>query len=259
MVDARYDDDSTPAVFSNAKNVTSRLYNSNLLEEKLKNEEITHLADNEDLKKKLEENLEASLSKQDSKSSEKRQGNKSDKDPFSLSKQELLGLLKSFPFNGNLQFRPKNTNVRSFFFFGNGASLSMFQLKDYFIGLTPEFTKETISSLYTQNAGKFGYIEFKTREIAEKIAGIVYGHQKKVLGSDKYKSPCLIVVSGAPMRICWAANSNMSACKYSNDELRKISAVVDKQLIKLSKADSDISQNLKSGPSVTVNSKVSKK
>ena len=258
-LDAAKDLNMSTDIVSDAKNATSRLYNSNLLEEKLKNEEITHLADNENLKKKLEENLEASLSKQDSKSSEKRQGNSSGKDPISLSKQELLDLIKSFPFNGNLQFRPKNTNVRSFFFFGNGASLSMFQIKDYFIGLTPEFTKEIISSLYTQNAGKFGYIEFKTRGIAEKIADIVYGHQKKVLGCEKYKSPCLVVVSGAPMRICWAANSNMSACKYSNDQLRKISAVVDKQLIKLSKADSDISQNLKAGLSVTVKSKVSKK
>lgn len=254
-IDAAKDLNMSTDIVSNAKNITSRLYNSNLLEEKLKNEEITHLADNEELKRKLEQNLEASLNKQDSK---QKQGHSYNKDPISLSKQELLDLLKSFPFNGNLQFRPKNAHIRSFFFFGNGSSLSMFQVKDYFIGLSPEFTKDTVSSLYTQNAGKFGYIEFKTRGIAEKVADIVHGRQKKVLGCDKYKNPCLVVISGSPVRLCWAANSNMSASEYSNDQLRKIASVVDKQLIKLSKADSEISRTSKAGPSLIAKSKVSK-
>lgn len=250
-LDAASDLNIADDVVSNAKNTTSRLYNSNLLEEKLKDAEINHLIDNKELKLKLEHNLQSSLSREKS-SEEKKRRQSGHKDPISISKQDMLKLLKSFPFNGNLQFRPKNTKIRSFFFFGNGVSLSMYQIKDYFVGLSPEFTKDSITSLYTQNAGKFGYIEFSTRETAEKIADIIYRHQKKVLKCDKYKSPCLVVISGSPIRVCWASNTNMSASDYNNDQLRKIASVVDKQLIKLSKDDSN------SSAAVDGKSKVSK-
>lgn len=239
---AKIDDPNPSDVVSNAKNITSRIYNSNLLEEKFKNEEINdHLIDNDDLKSKLQSNLKSVIqhSKQNQKSDTK------SRSTSLVSKQDLVKLLKAFPLNGNLQQTPKNSNIKSFFFFGNLSNLSNYQIKDYFLDISPSLTKDDISSLYIQTKGNFGYVEFKSRQIAQNIAKLIYNQQLNSLNCESYKSPCLVIISKVPIRFSWAMKSDMSATNYKNDELEKISSVVNKQLIKLAKFDSSLTSNEK--------------
>lgn len=217
-------DNPNQDIVTNAKNLTSRLYNSRQLKEKFSNDEIHHLADNDDLKSKLETNLQKLVDN----------NNKEKKDKIkpsngSISNKELLNLIKSLPFNGNLHFIPKNKMIKSFFFFGNNSSLSMFEIRDYFINLSSEFDKYSIDSLFTESTGKFGFVEFQSRSIAEKIA--------KLLSNSK-NSPSLIIINNNPIRLCWATSAKMTSSNFSNDELNKIALIVNKQLIKLSKTDS---------------------
>lgn len=220
-------------IVTNAKNVTSRLYNSNLLEEKFKNTEIEHSLEDSGAKEKLEKNLQNLINKE-SKIQGRKTTMKSTTAP--ISNQELVSLLKNFPFNGNLQFYPKNNKIKSFFFFGN-SHLAIYQIKDYFISLSSEFDKNIISSLYTETNAKFGFVEFSSRKIAEKISNLIYKNQLVISNCEKYKSPCLIAIDNIPIRICWSTKINMASTQYNNEELQKISSVVDKQLINLAKKD----------------------
>jgi pre-mRNA-splicing factor RBM22/SLT11 len=247
-------------VVTNAKNLTSRLYNSRQLKERFSNTEISHLIDNEDSKLKLENNLQSLINKNNNNNKLELNTKQKIKQNFnsnnsSISNKELLSLIKSLPFNGNLQYIPKNNLIKSLFFFGNPSNLSIYQIKDYFINLSSEFDKSSISSLFTENTGKFGFIEFTNRKITEKIASIIYNSQIKISSNDSYKYPCLIIIDKHPLRICWAIQSTMTSKDFSNDQLLKISTIVDKQLIKLSKYDTE--SNKKSNL-INSNSKISK-
>lgn len=245
-------------VVTDAKNITSRLYNSRRLEEQFSNNEVSHLKDNDELKSKLEQKLEklvhedgagAKRKTPDGKTFRSNEKNSNDRD---LTSKDLVSLVKSFPFNGNLQSPPKNQTIKSFFFFGNTDSLSMYQIKDYFVNLSPEFNKSSVSSLYTQTGGKYGYVEFGSRNVAEKAASLIYKDQVKY--ADPYRFPCLIIIDNCPIRVCWSITPSMTSTNFSNEQIYKISKIVDKQLIKLSKGDSASS----SGHHVVKTSKISK-
>lgn len=230
------DFNSTNDIVSNATNTTSRLYNSNLLEEKFKSEQINdHLIDNDHLKSTLQSNLQNTI-------------NIKDDNKLKNNKEYILSLIKSFPLNGNLLYTPKNIKIKSFFFFGNTSSLLTSQIKDYFNNLLSS-KNDIIISIVTK--ANFGYIEFKTRQIAENIASVIYKKQLKSKNIDKYILPCLIIISNIPIRVAWSIKSNISTINYDDNDLKRIASVIDKQLIKLAKQDSGKHKHL-------VGSKISK-
>lgn len=238
----------TNDIVSNAKNTTSRLYNSNLLEDKFKNEEINdHLIDNNELKSSLQINLQSFIDNNNNKTKSDIQSYSKDE----ISKSQLLKLLKNFPLNGNLLYTPKDKKIKSFFFFGNAPSLSIYQIKEYFINLSKD--KDIVNSIFTK--ANFGFVEFKDRQSAENLASLIYKNQLKSLSCNDYKKPCLIIILNIPIRLSWSINSNNSSTNYSNIELKKISSIIDKHLIKLAKNDSEL---LKNSKTIIKNSKISK-
>lgn len=244
-------------VITNAKNVTSKLYNSNQLEEKYQDQEIVHAFESDADKELLINNLQKYIDKKDMSKTDA-DNNVKNKSNNVITKNEFYDLIKVFPFNGNLIYKPKNSNIKSLFLFGTDTNLTISKISDYFINLSTDFDKSIISSVYTQSIGKFGFIEFSSRIIAEKIASLIY--QKHIAGlknfsSDKdvYKSPCLIVIDRKPIRVCWCVKLDMSAASFDNTQLNKISKVVDKQLLKLAKSD------VSNKPLVSSKSKISKK
>lgn len=246
----------TNDIVSNAKNTTSRLYNSNLLEDKFKNEEINdHLIDNNELKSELKTNLQSFVDNNNNDNNNDNDNKKNDDQSNSskneISKSELLKLLKLLPLNGNLLYTPKDKKIKSFFFFGNTPSLSIYQIKEYFINLFNN--KDIVTSIYTK--ANFGFIEFKDRQIAENLASLIYKNQLKSLNCKDYKKPCLIIISNIPIRLSWSINSNNSSTNYSNTELKKIINIIEKHLIKLAKNDSEL---LKDSKTIIKNAKISK-
>jgi hypothetical protein len=167
-----------------------------------------------------------------------------------LSKDAFVALVKKLPFNGNLSLPPKNSNVKSFFLYGIPSSLTVAEIKEFFTKLPHNGAQETIiAETYIQKMGKFGFIEFQSRQIAEKIAQMLTSSSKNLS-----KLPLLVVINNCPIRVCWATNNSHLHMKIHETALQKISTVVDKQMVKLSK------QELSSSKSTTkVNhSKVSK-
>lgn len=206
----------TNDVVSNAKNITSRLYNSRQLESKFKNDNngINHLIDNDNSMKLLESKLSTLV-----------ENSPNNKD--TSSKKTFIQNVKLLPFNSSLGHFPSNNNVRSFFLFGIPSSLSESQILDYFNNLI----SSTVSiSLYSKE-GKFAFIEFKSRQLAETTANKLLTSKDK-----KYKSPLLITIENNPIRVCWSSRNN-NEINFNEDELKKVSNIVNKQMIKLSKQD----------------------
>lgn len=229
-LDSLDDIKSSTDIVSNAKNTTSRLYNSRQLEKKFENEEVTHLIDNEETKAQMQEKLEK-LIQQKEKEMEKEM--EKDKIETHLSKDDFVALVKKLPFNGNLSLPPKNSNVKSFFLYGVPSSLTVAEIKEFFTKLPHNGAQENIiAETYIQKMGKFGFIEFQSRQTAEKIAQLLTSSSKNLS-----KLPILVVINNCPIRVCWATNNSHLQMRIHETALQKISAVVDKQMVKLSKRE----------------------
>lgn len=226
LADINNEISTTSDVVTNAKNVTSRVYNSNLLEDKFKNEEIKHLGASDDKLQELETKLEKVIES-----------------------QTFLGYVKKLPFNSTLKFKPKDSSIKSFFIFGLNKSISKSSISDYFVSVSG-IDKTSILSVDINTIGQFAFIEFKTRELADTICNDIIKKQKHSLNI-----PSLIIIDNSPLRLCWASsteNDNL-VTRFTEDESKKISTIVRKQMIKMSKIESNPKQ------SITKSGKISKK
>lgn len=201
----------TSDIVSNAKNVTSRIYNSNLLEERFKDQEITHLKDSEENLQKIETKLQAVIDS-----------------------QSFLNIVKKLPFNGALKYYPKDKNINSFFIYGLNNNITKSTISDYFTNLSGG-DKSNITSILINTTAGFAFIQFKSRALAESVASSIQKQQKY-----DTKLPALVIMERTPIRLCWVSspdNENL-AIKFSEEESKKLSNVIKRQMIKISKLES---------------------
>lgn len=213
---ARLDDTSTTTtsninnesdIVTNAKNITSRLYNSRQLNNKFQNEEIKHLIDNGKLKEDLQSNLEKIINVDDE-------------------KKKILTLLKGLPLNGNLKYTPSDKSIKTLFMFGIPKSLSVPEIKDYF---------SKFGDVIIHSRNSFAFVEFTSRANAEKAATSVYKQHLNVNNKNSYNSPCLLIINRNPIRVAWS--TSYPPRNYLETELIQIGKIINKQMIKLSKMD----------------------
>ncbi|GME81156.1 unnamed protein product [Ambrosiozyma monospora] len=137
-----------------------------------------------------------------------------------ITKAELLRLCKNLPFNGNLIKNPNNPQIKTFFLFGLTDGTPTYLIKQYFTDLLEERSdSKKVETVFVNEKGRFGFIQFGTRSVAEDVASRILKLQK----TPDYDRPCLILIDGkVPVRVCWSRSMNTSGSDFTNVELRKI-------------------------------------
>ncbi|QPG75495.1 hypothetical protein FOA43_002850 [Brettanomyces nanus] len=219
-------------VVHNAKNEISRIYNADQLDRKFSREEIKDNSEKaKDVLGKITKLVESGSGKGETtkKSKNKVRGADDEK----ITKEMLVKLLKTLPFNGNLSHLPKNERIKSFFLFGVGDETPNYLIEEFFKDLVKDSTdrseRRMVNAVFVNSKGRFGFIEFSSRSIAEMAASKLNESKSEKIDNK----PKLVVIDRTSVRVCWAGKVITSGSDYSNSELHRIAQVVRKQMIKL--------------------------
>lgn len=212
-------------VIQNAKTTVGRMYNANALEKKFSQEEVKEMTEDERLAliERLTTFIESVNEDKHTLPSKRR---------FKpLPKEQLVKLANNFPLNGNLSTKPSDEELKTFFLFGVNDNTFIYSIKDYFEALLPNKENEkVVDSICVSQVGGFGYIEFTTRSIAEKIADIICESNN----DENSKVPYLINVNSTNVRVCWFHGEELILpSSFTNVQLSNIGSVIDKHLKKL--------------------------
>ncbi|VEU22841.1 DEKNAAC103931 [Brettanomyces naardenensis] len=226
-------------IVHNAKNEVARIYNAEQLDRKFNREDDERgvKTDSGDRAKLLLGKIEKVVEggKKRKRRDETRNRHDETRKNVNITKGDLLKLCKNLPFNGSLNHIPKNEQIKTFFLFGVNDETTDYSIKEYFGDLLGD--RKVIESVFVNTRGKFGFVEFINREIAEMAA-----KKMKKDGDDK---ATLFVLNRVPIRVCWAGKTVTSGSDYSNIELDKIGQLVRKQMIKLAKGGEDVKKEVK--------------
>ncbi|KAG7834019.1 hypothetical protein KL943_003315 [Ogataea angusta] len=223
--------DQSPALELTPQNQMSKIYAASQLEKKYKaagEEAIETVEEKRADARKLIDSLSKAVHN-------KKRKQESEQDEEQVSKEELIKLCKHLPFNGSLE-TPKSSKIKSFFLFGFGEKLAEYQVRDYFEDIVGE---KKVDAVTLNHRGKFGFVEFSSRQAAEKAAECL---------KDMLPHPKLVVVAGEPLRLCWAGKTTTPS--FSTTEVAQVRTIVNRQMIKYAtKEQKKSSENQVQSPS----------
>ncbi|KAG7766543.1 hypothetical protein KL946_001731 [Ogataea haglerorum] len=205
--------DQSPALELTPQNQMSKIYAATQLEKKYKaagDDAIETVEQKRADARKMIDSLSKAVDN-------KKRKQESEQDEEQVSKEELIKLCKHLPFNGNLE-TPKSSKLKSFFLFGFGEKLAEYQVRDFFEDIVGEKKVDAVS---LNHRGKFGFLEFSSRQAAEKAAQYL---------RDSLSHPKLVVIAGEPLRLCWARKTITPS--FSTTEIAQIRTIVRRQMIK---------------------------
>lgn len=210
-------------VIQNAKTTVGRMYNANALDKKFSQEEVKEMSEEERLA--LIERLTTFIDSTD----EVKTSIQSKRRFKALPKDQLVKLMNKFPLNGNLRTKPSNEELKAFFIFGVNEKTYIYSIKDYMNGLLLDEESDVVDALCVSPEGGFGYVEFTTRSIAEKVA-------EKILQEGDTETSSIIKINSTDIRVCWLHREDLTLpSSFSNVQLSNIGDVIKRQLNKLNK------------------------